>query len=175
MSDSSCKWLLWSVTQWMDQQDHQNSINWVSISQINRSLIHFSKQIAPNKPQGYRMKKVVSLILSLSNQWHHFYNVKYSVRFWCSFWWKTSFRIFIIASCWNINKTRNFPSSLESSPSRIMNSFFLRAGLVWKFLASYKRPIRGVGLMSGPLQVIVIRPSYLKGFICKGLICGILR
>ena len=126
------------------------------------------------------MKKVVSLILSLSNQWHHFYNVKHSVRYWCSFWWKTSFRIFIIASCWNINKTRNFPSSLESSPSRIMNSFFLRAGLVWKFLVLYQRPIRVVGLISGPLQsnsykAVLSERIYLQGAYLRNFTLGVLN
>ena len=126
------------------------------------------------------MKKVVSLILSLSNQWHHFYNVKHSVRYWCSFWWKTSFRIFIIASCWNINKTRNFPSLLESSPSRIMNSFFLRAGQVWKFLVLYQRPIRGVGLISGPLQsnsykAVLSERIYLQGTYLRNFTLGVLN
>ena len=54
-----CEWLLQSVTQWLDQLDHQSSFVYVSISRItwiNRSLINFSKQIAPDKCQAYRMK-----------------------------------------------------------------------------------------------------------------------
>ena len=45
-----CEWLLQSVTQWLDQLDHQSSFVCVSISRItwiNGSLTHFSKQIAP--------------------------------------------------------------------------------------------------------------------------------
>ena len=63
-----CEWLLQSVTQWLDQLDHQSSFVCVSISRItwiNRSVIHFSKQTAPNKCQAYRMK-VLSFILSFS-------------------------------------------------------------------------------------------------------------
>ena len=54
-----CEWLLQSVTQWLDQLDHQGSFVCVSISRItwiNASVIHFFKQIAPNKCQAYRMK-----------------------------------------------------------------------------------------------------------------------
>ena len=54
-----CEWLLQSVTQWLYQLDHQSSFICVSISRItwiNGSLIHFSKQIAPNKCQAYSMK-----------------------------------------------------------------------------------------------------------------------
>ena len=63
-----CEWLLQSVTQWLDQLDHQSSFVCVSISRIirmNRSVIHFSKQIAPNKCQAYRMK-VLPFTLSFS-------------------------------------------------------------------------------------------------------------
>ena len=41
-----CEWLLQSVTQWLDQLDHQSSFVCVSISRItwiNGSVIHFSK------------------------------------------------------------------------------------------------------------------------------------
>ena len=41
-----CEWLLKSVTQWLDQLDHQSSFVGVSLSRItwiNGSLIHFSK------------------------------------------------------------------------------------------------------------------------------------
>ena len=44
---SLCKWLLQSVTQWLDQLNHQGSFVCVSISRItwiNRSVKHFSKQ-----------------------------------------------------------------------------------------------------------------------------------
>ena len=63
-----CEWLLQSVTQWLDQLDHQSTFVCVSISRItwiNGSGIHFSKQIAPYKCQAYRMK-VLSFTLSLS-------------------------------------------------------------------------------------------------------------
>ena len=53
------EWLLQSVTQWYGQLDHQCSFVCVSISRItwiNGSVIYFSKQIAPNKCQAYRMK-----------------------------------------------------------------------------------------------------------------------
>ena len=63
-----CEWLLQSITQWLYQLDHQSSFICVSISRItwiNGSLIHFSKQIAPNKSQAYRMK-VLSFTLSFS-------------------------------------------------------------------------------------------------------------
>ena len=54
-----CEWLLQSVTQWLYQLDHQSSFVCVSIScitWINGSVIRFSKQIASNKCQAYRMK-----------------------------------------------------------------------------------------------------------------------
>ena len=63
-----CEWLLQSVTQWLDQLDHQSTFVCVSISRItwiNGSGIHFSKQITPYKCQAYRMK-VLSFTLSLS-------------------------------------------------------------------------------------------------------------
>ena len=63
-----CEWLLQSVTQWLDQLDHQSLFVCVSISlisYINGSVIHFSKQIAPNKCQAHRMK-VLSFTLSFS-------------------------------------------------------------------------------------------------------------
>ena len=47
---SLCKWLLQSVTQWLDQLNHQGSFVCVSISRItwiNRLVIHFSKQNSP--------------------------------------------------------------------------------------------------------------------------------
>ena len=62
------EWLLQSVTEGLDQLDHQSSFVCVSVSRItwiNGSLIHFSKQIAPNKCQAYRMK-VLSFALSFS-------------------------------------------------------------------------------------------------------------
>ena len=64
-----CEWLLQSVTQWLDQLDHQSSFVCVSVSRItwiNGSLIHFSKQIAPNKCQAYSMK-VLSFTLRFSD------------------------------------------------------------------------------------------------------------
>ena len=63
-----CKSLLQLVTQWLGQLDHQSSFACVSIScitWINASVINFSKQIAPNKCQAYRMK-VLSFRLSFS-------------------------------------------------------------------------------------------------------------
>ena len=63
-----CEWLLQSVTQWLDQLEHQCSFLCVSIScitWINGSMIRFSKQIAPNKCQAYRTR-VLSLTLSFS-------------------------------------------------------------------------------------------------------------
>ena len=63
-----CEWLLQSVSQWLDQLDHQSLFVCVSISPItwiNRSVIRFSKQIAPNKCQAYRMK-VLLFTLSFS-------------------------------------------------------------------------------------------------------------
>ena len=56
------KWLVWmtpliSYTM-ADQLDHQSSFVCVSVSRItwiSRSMIHFSKQIAPNKCQAYRI------------------------------------------------------------------------------------------------------------------------
>ena len=53
-----------SITQWLDQVDRQSSTSW--ITWINESLIHFSKQIAPNKWQACRMK-ILSLTLSFSD------------------------------------------------------------------------------------------------------------
>ena len=63
-----CEWLLQWVTWWLYQLDHQSSFVCVSTSRIiwlNGSLIHFSKQIVPNKCQAYRMK-VLSFALSFS-------------------------------------------------------------------------------------------------------------
>ena len=69
-----CEWLLQSVTQWLDQLDHQSSFVCVSISRIirmNRSVIHFSKQIAPNKCQAYRMKVLSFTLFFLSLTLHY--------------------------------------------------------------------------------------------------------
>ena len=69
-----CEWLLQSVTQWLDQLDHQSSFVCVSISRItwiNGSLIHFSKQIAPNKCQAYRMKVLSFTLFFLSLTLHY--------------------------------------------------------------------------------------------------------
>ena len=63
-----CEWLFQWVTHWLDQLDHQSSFVCVSISciiWINGSVIRFSKQIASNKCQAYRMK-VLSFTLSFS-------------------------------------------------------------------------------------------------------------
>ena len=63
-----CEWLLQSVTQWLDQLDHQSSFVCVSISRvtwINGSVIHFAKKIAPNKCQTHRIK-VLSFTLSFT-------------------------------------------------------------------------------------------------------------
>ena len=54
-----CEWLLQSVTQWLDQLDHQGSFVCVPISRvtwINGSMIHLAKQIAPNKCRAHRIK-----------------------------------------------------------------------------------------------------------------------
>ena len=81
------EWLLQSVTQWLDQLDHQSSFVCVSVSRItwiNGSLlIHFSKQIAPNKCQAYIMK-VLSFTLSFSYRYHYI-TVSDLVRFWYRF------------------------------------------------------------------------------------------
>ena len=42
-----CEWLLQSVTQRLDQLNHQGSFVCVSITWINGSVIHFSKQNSP--------------------------------------------------------------------------------------------------------------------------------
>ena len=68
-----CEWLLQSVTQWLDQLDRQSSFVCVSVSCINGSVIHFSKQIAPDICQEHRMK-VLSFTLSFSDRYR--------------FWWK---------------------------------------------------------------------------------------
>ena len=49
-TSSLCEWLLQSVTQWLDQLNHQGSFVCVSISRItwiNGLVIHFSKQNSP--------------------------------------------------------------------------------------------------------------------------------
>ena len=81
-----CEWLLQSLTQWLDQLDHQSSFVCVSVSRItwiNGSVIHSSKQIAPNKWQAYRMK-ILSLSLSFSYR-EHYIVVSDLVRFWYNF------------------------------------------------------------------------------------------
>ena len=81
-----CEWLLQSLTQWLDQLDHQSSFVCVSVSRItwiNGSVIHSSKQIAPNKCQAYRMK-ILSLTLSFSYR-EHYIVVSDLVRFWYNF------------------------------------------------------------------------------------------
>ena len=75
-----CEWLLQSVTQWLDQLDHQSSFVCVSISRItwiNGSVIHFSKQIVPNKCQA-----------CYCYRWHYITESNL-VRFWYKFWWKS--------------------------------------------------------------------------------------
>ena len=67
-TSGSSECLLQSVTQWLDQLDHQSLFVCVSISRItwiSGSVIHFSKQIAPNKCQACRMK-ALSFTLSFS-------------------------------------------------------------------------------------------------------------
>ena len=81
-----CEWPLLSLTQWLDQLDHQSSFVCVSVSRItwiNGSVIHSSKQIAPNKCQAYRMK-ILSLTLSFSYR-EHYIVVSDLVRFWYNF------------------------------------------------------------------------------------------
>ena len=49
-TSSLCEWLLQSVTQWLDQLNHQGSFVCVSISRITRInglVIYFSKQNSP--------------------------------------------------------------------------------------------------------------------------------
>ena len=73
-TSSLCEWLLQLVTQWLDQLDDQSSFVCVSIScitWINGSLIHFSKQIAPNKCQAYRMKVLSFTLFFLSLTLHY--------------------------------------------------------------------------------------------------------
>ena len=85
-----CEWLLQSVTQWLDQLDHQNSFVCVSvyrITWINGSMIRFSKQIAPNKCQAYRMK-LLSFTVSFSYR-SHYITESDLVRFGYRFWWKS--------------------------------------------------------------------------------------
>ena len=68
LTSGLCEWLFRSITKWLDQLNHQSSFLCVSVSPItwiNRLLIHFSKQIAPNKCQTYRMK-VLSFALGFS-------------------------------------------------------------------------------------------------------------
>ena len=60
------EWLLQSFTQLLDQLDQQSSFVCVSISRItwiNRSVIHFSKQIAPNEYQVYRMNALSFILI----------------------------------------------------------------------------------------------------------------
>ena len=68
LTSGLCEWLFRSITKWLYQLNHQSSFLCVSVSPItwiNRLLIHFSKQIAPNKCQTYRMK-VLSFALGFS-------------------------------------------------------------------------------------------------------------
>ena len=96
----------------------------------------------PNKRPGYRMKKVLYLILSLSYQWHYF-SFTFSQILINVLIKKLGFRIFIFVSSWNISKTINIPSSLEPLSSKNVNAHFLWKRLVWNYLVSCHGPTRG--------------------------------
>ena len=106
-----CEWLLQSVTQWLDQLDYQSSFVSVSISRItwiNGLVIHFSKQIAPNKCQTYRMKVLSFTSFFLIVNLVGFGQILIQIltkkaRY-------QDIRTLIIISCWSISKTFNFPS-----------------------------------------------------------------
>ena len=66
----------------------------------------------PNKRPGYRMKKVLYLILSFSYQWHYFSFTSSQILINVLIK-KLGSRVFIFVNSWNINKTINIPSSLE--------------------------------------------------------------
>ena len=82
---------------------------------------------------------------------------------------KLGIRIFILVSCWNINKTINFPLMKKS---RSLTSHFLWVWLVWNFSklkVSYHGPIRADSLSLGtltfgPFQALVTMRSNLGAF-----------
>ena len=130
-----CEWLLQSVTQWLDQLDHQGSFVCVSISRItwiNASVIHFFKQIAPNKCQAYRMK-VLSFTLRFSYR-QHYITLSDLVKFWIQILMKKlGFRI--------------LGPSLSSAVETSIKSLIFHHNQNHHYF--------------GPLQALVIRWSYL--------------
>lgn len=126
---SALKW------KWIGQLDHQSTFLGASVSRvtwINGSLIHCSKQKAPNKRQKRRRKEKVrtyneegSISFKSFLSTSLLYNIKFTLVVIHIMMKKQSTRIFIILSCWNINKIINFPSSLDYSSARRFKSLFL--------------------------------------------------
>lgn len=80
-------------------------------------------------------------------------------------------KIFIIVSCWHINKTINFSLQLESSSSRRVISYFLWLGLAWIFFQSHVMSLLELGVyLWGHLSLHYYKCSLQDGLIWEGLI-----